>query len=64
MDKTFEGVLAEKYLPKRKPHFSKLGGYEETPVFVLVDMAEDVDNSVVQKCLGGAEPSGTDLEDL
>ena len=38
--------------------------YEATPVFIPVDITEDVVELVVQKLSGSIGPSGTDLEDL
>ena len=38
--------------------------YEETPVFILMDITEDVVESVVHKLLGGSGLSGMDSEAL
>ena len=36
--------------------------YAATPVFIPVDIAEEVVKSVAKKLSGGAGPGGTDLE--
>ena len=44
--------LVWKHPPNRKPHCSTLEDYEETPVFIPMDMTEDVVKLVAQKLLG------------
>ena len=38
--------------------------YNETPIFIPVDIAENVVKLVAQKLSGSSGPGGTDLEDL
>ena len=38
--------------------------YDETPIFITVDITEDAVKSVTQKLLGGSGPGGTDSEAL
>ena len=52
MDKTVLEVLAGKHPPERKIHCSTLEAYEETPIFILIDITEDVVKLVTQKLLG------------
>ena len=52
----------EKHPSDRKPHSSTLEVYEETPVFIPVDIKEDVFKSVTQKLSGRAGPGCMDLE--
>ena len=51
-------------MPKRKPHCSTLEAHKETPVFILVDMTEDVVELVALKLLESTRPSGTKSEVL
>ena len=41
-----------------------LESYEEMPIFIPLNITEDLVESVVQKLLGRAGPGGTDSEDL
>ena len=61
-DETSAEVLAVKHLANRKLHSSTLGVYEKMPVFVPVDIAEDVVELVARKLSGSAGPGGTDSE--
>ena len=64
MDNTAAEVLAGIHPPKRKSHFSILEAYKETPVFLPMDMTEDVVESFARKLSGSTGPGGTDSEDL
>ena len=57
-------VLVGKHIPKRKNYCYALEAYEETPVFIPMDMMEDVVKSVAQKLSASAGPSGTYSEAL
>ena len=63
-DKTVAEVLTGKHPPERKTHFSTLKVYEETPIFILVDIMEDVVELVARKILGILDLGGTDSEAL
>ena len=39
-------VMTGKYQPKRKPHCYTLEAYKETPIFIPLDITEDVVGSV------------------
>ena len=51
-NKTIEDFLEVKYLLEKKPHCYAWEEYEETPVFIPVDMTEDVVKSVPRKLQG------------
>ena len=61
MDKTVAEVLAGKNLHGKKPLGVALEVYEATPVFISVDITEEVVKPVAQKKQGGAGTGGTDL---
>ena len=64
MDKTVAGVLVGKNPPEREPNCSTLEAYKETPVFIPMDITEDVVCFVAVKLLVHSGPSGMDSEDL
>ena len=41
-----------KHPPERKTHCSTLEAYKETPIFILVDIMEDVSESATRKLSG------------
>ena len=59
MGETVAEVLVGKYLTERKPHSYKLEAYKEKPVFIPMNIKEDVVESVARKLLGSTGPSGT-----
>ena len=54
--KTVMEVLARKNMPEIKHHCSTLETYEETHLFILMDITEDVVESVAWKLSGIAGP--------
>ena len=64
MEETAAEVMAVKPPAERKTHSYTLEEYEEIPVFIPVDITEDVVKLVTQKLLGSASPGDTDLEAL
>ena len=63
-DKVVEEVLAGKHPPGRKTHCSTLEAHEEIHIFILVDIMQDVVESVAQKRLGRTGTCGMDWEGL
>ena len=61
LDKTAVEVLSGKKKAQQKPLRVALEVYEATPVFIPVDITEDVVKSVAQNLSGTVGPSGTDL---
>ena len=51
-------------MPERKPHFSTLESYEEMPIFIPVDIMDDMVKLVVRKLSGSAGIGGMDSEAL
>ena len=51
-------------MSERKPHCSTLEAYEETSIFIPVDITEDVVESIVWNCSGSSWNVGMDLEAL
>ena len=49
---------------KKIPPCSTLETNDKTPIFIPVDITEDVAESVAQIILGGLSPGGTDVEDI
>ena len=49
VDKTVAEFLVGKHPPERKPHCSTLEACEETTIFILVDITEDVVELAVWK---------------
>ena len=49
---------------KKNTTCSKLEAYDETPIFIPVEITEDVVESVAWKLLRSFVPGGTDLEDI
>ena len=45
-EETSATVLAKKHLHKKLPHISTLEVYDESPIFITVDIAEDLIESV------------------
>ena len=62
-DKSVAEVLVGKHLTDRKLHYSTLEAYEETPVFIHINMTEDVVELVVRKRLGTPGTFGMVSED-
>ena len=63
-DKTIADSLMGKHPPERKLHFSTLQVYDETPIFIPVNIMEDVVEFAAQKTSGRAGPSENDSEAL
>ena len=53
-----------KHPPERKTHCSTLEAYKETPIFILVDIMEDVSESATRKLSGITWTDGTYSEAL
>ena len=64
MGETIPSVLAGKHLHEKNPTRSMLEAYNKTPIFITVEVMEDVVELVVRKLLGGLDPRGTDSEAL
>ena len=62
INKTFAYLLTEKHTQENISSCSMLETYNETPIFIPVDIAEDAVKSVAQKLSGSYGPVGTDYE--
>ena len=60
---TIADLLVGKYSPEKENHISTLRAYEETPIFIPVDISEDL-LSWSRKLLESAGPGGMDSEPL
>ena len=56
--------MEENHLSETIPSCATLDTYEETPIFVPVDITEEAVESVARKLSGGSGPGGTDSEAL
>ena len=63
-EKTVAEVLAGKHPAEMKPLCYMMEAYKETPVFVTIDITEDVFELVARKISGSAGPGCTDSEAL
>ena len=61
IDETVASVLEGKHPHKRKKTHSTLEAYNETPIFIPVDIMEDVIELFSWKISGNLGPGGTDL---
>ena len=62
-EENFEMIMAGKHSPEKKCcSLSEL--YDETPIFILVDIAEDVVELVAQELSRSLGPGGMDMEAL
>ena len=57
-------VFKVKHLSKKSPSCATLEKYEETPIFISVDITEEAVESVARKLPGSFGPGVTDLEAL
>ena len=57
-------VLAKKHMHKNIPYSSIIEVYDKTPIFIPVDIMEDVVKLVAQNLLGSLVTGGTDSEAL
>ena len=64
INETAASVLEEKHPSKKIPSCATLETYEETPIFIPVDIKEEAVKSVARKLSGGSFPGGTDSEAL
>ena len=64
INKTFAYLLTEKHTQENISSCSMLETYNETPIFIPVDIAEDAVKSVTQKLSGNYSPRVTDSEAL
>ena len=63
MDETAASFLVGKH-PHKPPPCSTLVVYDKMPIFIPVDIMEDVVELVVRKIFGSSVPGGTDSEAL
>ena len=64
IDETVTSVLEGKHLSEIIPSCATLETYEETHIFIPVDITEEALESVARKLLGSSGPGGTDSEAL
>ena len=64
INKTVASVLEVKHKSKTIPSCDTLETYEETPIFIPVDITKEAVESVAQKLPGSSVPGGTDSEAL
>ena len=62
INETVASVLVGKHQHKTIPFYSTLETYEETPIFIPVDITEDAVEMVTRKCSGSSGPGGRDSE--
>ena len=64
INKTITSVLEGKYPSKKIPSCATLEMYEDTPIFIPVDIKEEAVESVARYFLGSSGPGGMDSEAL
>ena len=64
INKTATSVLKGKHQCEKIPSYSTLETYEETHIFIPIDLTEEAVESVAHKILGGSGSGGTDSEGL
>ena len=64
INKTIVSVLEGKYLHEKIPSFLTLETYDETHIFIPVDITDGAVELVKQNRLGGSSSGGTNLEAL
>ena len=64
INKTVTSVLEGKHLSKTIPCCATLETYDETPIFIPVNITEEAVESVAHKLLGSSGPGGTESEAL
>ena len=64
INETVTSVLEVKHHSETIPSCATLETYEETPIFIPVDITEEAVESVARKRLGISGPGGTDFEAL
>ena len=64
INETVTSVLEGKHPSRTIPSCAKLEMYEETPIFIPVDITEEAIESVAQKLSGSSGPGGTYSEAL